>query len=522
MSGALPRMIAIIKADFLIRFRRLSTAMIFVGLCIAAYLWVPDPASGKTLIEMNGQRALYNSQALALATSVICMLLLTLIAFYMVSNTLKRDIRARTGFIIASTTVRNWEYLLGKFFGNVVFLTTIIGGFMISSMIMQLIRGEAPLQPLIFLSHYAVMAPPAIAFVSAVAVMFESVRFLSGKFGDIAYFFFWLMMVALVASSEKAGYPNWSAFFDSTGMSFMMHQVKSVTHSDQLAIGSTQYDVSKPAFVFPDMRMSSADLLPRLVSTLYPLAFLVPALLAFHRFNPVKIKAAAQKAHQGWIARINTWVKPITRRIVPAGLPGLGSGRSFPQSVLADTALTFHLNPVAVLLAIGLSIVSLLQPPAVVLPIVFTLLSVFLSDISTRENLSGTMGLAYSSPFLKQRFVFWKWSSTAITVLLFVAVPLLKMVLAHPSNALSLLIGLMFIAAAATAMGSMTGNPKTFIVSALLFMYIVMNDGGKSSMFDFGGWYGTATPQIKMTYALIAAGFLAAAELQHRWKLSRA
>lgn len=521
MSGSLSRVTAIIKADFLVRFRRLSTAMIFVGLCISAYLWVPNPATGKTLIQMNEQRALYNSPALAIGTSMLCTLLLTLIGFYMTSNAIKRDVRNRTGFIIASTTVRNWEYILGKFLGNAVFMTAIIAGFMVSAMVMQLVRGEAPLQPLVFLLHYAVMAPPAIAFVSAVAVMFECVPFLSGKFGDIAFFFFWLMSLSLVAIHEKAAYPSWTSYLDTTGMSFMMHQVKNVTHTDELSIGSTSYDMKKPPFVFPGIQIGAIDVMPRLISTLYPLLFLLPALIAFHRFNPARIKAAAQKSHHGWIARINGWLKPLTRRLVPASVITAG-GRSFRRSVLADAALTFQLNPIFVLLAIGLSIAAIIQPPGTILPVIFFLFSVILADIATRETLSGTAGLAYTLPFLKQRFILWKWSSVSLVVLLFVAIPMLKMLFANPSGALSLLIALFFTAGVATALGSMTGNPKTFIVVALLFMYIVMNDGGKTPIFDFAGWFGTATAEVKIRYTILAAVFIAAAELQHRWKLQRA
>lgn len=516
--NSLSRITAIIKTDFLVRFRRLSTAMIFVGLCISAYLWIPDPATGKTLIDMNGQRALYNSQALAVGTSILCTLLLTLIGFYMTSNAIKRDVRSRTGFIIASTTARNWEYLLGKFLGNAVFMTAIIGGFMVSAMLMQLVRGEAPLQPAVFLLHYALMAPPAIVFVSAVAVMFECVPFLSGKFGDIAFFFFWLMSLSLVAINEKAAYPSWTSYLDTTGMSFMMHQVKNITHTDQLSIGASSYDMKKPPFVFPGIHIGVVDIAPRLVSTLYPLLFLLPALIAFHRFNPARIKSSAQKSHHGWVVRINSWLKPLTRRLVPASLVA-GGGRSFRRSVFADAALTFQLNPVFVLLAMGLSVAAILQPPAKILPVIFFLFSVILADVSTRENLSGTTGLAYSSPFLKQKFILWKWSSVSLTVLFFIAIPLVKMMLAHPAGALSLLIALIFTAGVATALGSMTGNPKTFIVVALLFMYIVMNDGGKTPTFDFAGWFGVATSRVRITYAALAVSFIAAAEFQHRWKL---
>ncbi|HSE41982.1 MAG TPA: hypothetical protein VLH08_14555, partial [Acidobacteriota bacterium] len=174
MNERIQRIVAIVKADFLLRFRKASTAVIFLILCVAAYLWIPAPSSGKALIQFNEQRALYNSSALAIGTSTIFTLLMGLFGYYLVSNSIKKDIQTRTGFILASTTMKNGEYLIGKFAGNVVFLLALSVGFLLSSMIMQLIRGEAPLEPHIFLLYYGAMIPPLIIFVSTVAVVFES------------------------------------------------------------------------------------------------------------------------------------------------------------------------------------------------------------------------------------------------------------------------------------------------------------------------------------------------------------
>lgn len=49
MRLRLRRMAAIVKADFLIRFRRLSTLIVFLLLSSFVYVWVPDPATGSAL-----------------------------------------------------------------------------------------------------------------------------------------------------------------------------------------------------------------------------------------------------------------------------------------------------------------------------------------------------------------------------------------------------------------------------------------------------------------------------------------
>src|SRR5213078_4219875 len=82
--------------------------------------------------------------------------------------------------------------LPGKFLGNVLFLGVFFAGFMLVSMAMVIVRGEAPLQPLVFLEQYLLIAPAPIVYVSALAILFESVPWLSGRFGDVAYFFLFM------------------------------------------------------------------------------------------------------------------------------------------------------------------------------------------------------------------------------------------------------------------------------------------------------------------------------------------
>ncbi|HXH41657.1 MAG TPA: hypothetical protein VNN08_23740, partial [Thermoanaerobaculia bacterium] len=133
-GGSVGRISAIVRADFLIRFRRLSTVIVFLLLSGFAYLWVPDPRSGMTLMQINGARVLYNSAAIGMGTSMLATIFVGLFGFYVISNAVRRDIDSRCGYVIASTTMRTSEYIFGKFLGNVVFLTTFVAGYMLASM----------------------------------------------------------------------------------------------------------------------------------------------------------------------------------------------------------------------------------------------------------------------------------------------------------------------------------------------------------------------------------------------------
>jgi hypothetical protein len=523
MKDSLSRIFAIVRADFLIRFRKPSTAIIFLLLCITAYLWIPDPSTGRALLQIKEQRALYNSAALGMATASLLTLILGFVGYYMVSSSIQNDIRARTGFIIASTSIKNYEYLLGKLFGSLIFLSAVVIGFMISSMVMQLIRGEAGLEPLVFISQYLLIVPPLLVFVSVIAILFESIRLLSGRFGDAVYFFLWMItFVITVQFSSNSSGPNWAANFDTTGLGFVMHQVRSVAGKEGLAIGSSEFDMKKPPFIFHGITLPREWILPRLGSLLFPLPLLMLALLLFHRFDPARLKASLKRKRRSWIGFFNEKLKFITK-LIPS--TSRGSKASFLGSVFEDSLLTLRLYPALALILIVLAIVSALSSPhrlqGAVLPVVFGVIIIAISDIASREKRTGLITSVFAMPSLKSNFVLWKFSSTLVLILGFVLIPIIKLSFASPSAAISLLIGCAFTAALATCLGLLSSNPKAFIVLFGMFWYVVLNDGGKNPSFDFAGWYGTATSVVRLTYLGIAAAVMAVTVAWNAMNLKR-
>jgi hypothetical protein len=116
---------------------------------------------------------------------------------------------------------------------------------------------------------------------------------------------------------------------------------------------------------------------------------------------------------------------------------------------------------------------------------------------------------------LKVDRVAWKLGTAFVVALLFALVPLLRLAVAAPSSALSLLVGLFFAAALSTALGELSRSPKTFAALFLFFLYLVLNGGGQAAM-DFAGWYGTATPSVMVGYLGLAVALTAAAWLVGR------
>src|SRR3954447_18778638 len=97
--NSLGRIATIVHTDFLIRFRRVSTVIVFLLLSALAYVWIPAPSSGRTLIQINGQRAIYNSGAVGLGTASLGMMFVGLFGYYVISSATRRDINTRCGVI---------------------------------------------------------------------------------------------------------------------------------------------------------------------------------------------------------------------------------------------------------------------------------------------------------------------------------------------------------------------------------------------------------------------------------------
>lgn len=516
------RLVAIVRADFLIRLRRPSTIVVFLLLSAIPYLWIPDPATGRALMQIGGQRALYNSATIGMATAALGAMFIGLAGFYVISNALRRDVLSRCGYVIASTTMRGSEYIVGKFAGNVVFLSVFMAGFMATAMVMVIVRGEGTLEPWIFAKQYLMLAPPSIAFVSAIAIVFESTPVLRSKLGDVLYFFLWIgLMGGVTAMLEQNVGTTWAPFFDVSGFGVLLKQMKTFYGTNSLSIGASTFDAAKGTVDFAGLHATWYWVATRVTATLWPMALLVLARIFFHRFDPARVRAVPnEKARRSWMGRLNLISKPIARLFVRVLSP------FSRNAAVTDALTTIAAFPLVAVAMIVFAIVTASADNANdlftgVLPVAFAACAIAIADIASREKRAGTTALVFAAPGLRARFVLWKFSSTLLVALAFLAVPLASAILSRPHMTVALLVGVAFTAAAATALGIVSSNPKTFIVAFLTFWYVTTQDKGLSPGLDFAGWFGTATPAVIATYALVGVASLAVAQVFHASELRR-
>ncbi|HEX7191403.1 MAG TPA: hypothetical protein VF381_07505, partial [Thermoanaerobaculia bacterium] len=382
--------------------------------------------------------------------------------------------------------------------------------FMLVSMAMVIVRGEAPLQPLLFAKQYAILIPPSIAFVAVLSIVFESIPFLSGRFGDVVYFFFWASSLGVVASAMENGHAAVFRYFDFSSFGYLFEETVRTYHTKSMSIGQSPFDKSVPLRVIDGLHLVGDAWVTRITSTLSPLLLLGLALLFFHRFDPARVRAHTARNGK-WMQRLNAIAKPFT---YPLTILTRGRG-----ALLADARISIAAVPLAAIAFLGITIATLAGGGSDVLMFGIAPAAIFIADIASRERRAGTTALVYAAPRLRERFVFWKLGTSIVVATLILAAPVVHTALTRPSSLVALLVGIAFVCAAATSLGIISSNPKTFVVLFLSFWYIVVNDKGQTPYFDFAGFFKTTPAWVTLIYALLAIAFISTAEAVHRLRL---
>ncbi len=221
------------RADFLERTRRYSfllalAAVVYFGYAINA---------GVFYLKLDEYRGELNAAWVGglMAAEVIGML--SLFGFYLVKNAVERDAQTGVGEVIATTPLSAPAYLLGKWLSNLAVLSALAGLLGLAALVMQARQGGLAAPDLWALwSPLLLLAFPTMAFVAALAVLFEAVLWLRGGLGNAVFFFGWafLLMGALFAptpfldwsglqilyksmgAAARAAYPDYKGGFDLT------------------------------------------------------------------------------------------------------------------------------------------------------------------------------------------------------------------------------------------------------------------------------------------------------------------
>lgn len=493
-----------------LRMRRLSTLMAVLAVAAISWAMIEDPSSGRTLLIVEDARVLYTSSALALGSATLAGLLFSLAGFYLARGRTGEDLRSGIGAVVGSTSAGNLVLVASRWLGAVGGLLILLGAFMLSILALHLLRGEGPIQPLVYLQTYCVLLLPMVLFAASCAVLCDSWAPLMGKGGDILYFLVWIAMLSIGGMIEEAGASPALAILDFTGMAQAMQAMRLHMSLESVGIGAMDFNAALAPHTLPQWLWSGSQVAGRLPACLLALAPLVPAVLLFHRFSPDRVKAGRARQRRSPLAVLNGWLRPLARSVQPlmrlaACVPGT------PGQVLADLGLVLTTAPSAIL-AIAASIVGALVLPAAVLPGLLVgavaWWGILCSESSTRDFSAACDGLTAAVPGGAGRRFLRQWAASALLGALFTGTVALRWSADEPVRALAVAAGVLALSGFAALLGALSRTPRLFLGLFLFGLYVAINAKGMP-MLDVVGFHGAANLQSAAFF--LVAGLVALA-----------
>lgn len=505
------RMVGVLAANEVrLRMRRMSTLVAILAIAAISWAMIEDPASGRTLLIVEDARVRYTSSALALGSATLAGLLFSLAGFYLARGRTGEDLRSSIGGVVGATPAGNLALVASRWLGAVGGLLILLGAFMLAILALHLLRGEGPIQLLVYLQTYCILLLPMVLFAASCAVLCDSWAPLMGKGGDILYFFVWIAMLSLGGIIEETGASRALAVFDFTGMAQAMQATRLHLGTDSVGIGAMDFNAALAPHTLPQWLWNGSQVGARLLACLLALAPLVPAVLLFHRFSPDRVKAGKARRRRSPLGVLDGWLRPLARTVQPlmrlaARLPGT------PGQVLADLGLVLATAPSAIL-AIALCIALSLVLPAAVLPGLLAgalaYWGILCSDASTRDVSAACDGLTAAVPGGAGRRFLRQWAACALLGALFTGTVALRWSADEPVRALAVAAGVLALSGFAALLGTVSRTPRLFLGLFLFGLYVAINAKG-IPMMDVVGFHGAATLQSAMTF--LAAGLLALA-----------
>jgi hypothetical protein len=509
---------ALVINEWRLRSRRISSLVILLAVVAVSWVMVLDPSSGVAMMVTNKQRIAYESPALAFATNLIASLLFGLAGFYLARGRTQEDLRTGTAGVLAATPVTAAQLLGARWLGAFGFLFSLGTVVMLTVWVLQLVRGEGPLQPLPYLQMLVLGLAPGLMLCASLAVLADAWVPLMGKRGDALYWVLWMLQFAFLPAMLTEGgtlrLSGWQ-LFDVNGMSPLLVAVSRLMDVSHISVGGSPFDPKLPILHMPAGLWTSELVALRVGAMLVALLPLVPAVKLFHRYAPDRVKLRNPAGRSRLVLALQWLLRPVMHPFTRAlGLVLRGAARvpGLPGRWLADVALVLLSQPLLALAMFGGAVASAMVP-AQVLPGVLagTLCAwgIAVADISSRDLQSGTLALAGAAPGgLLERG--GRQAAAAFCLGLTLALPaLLRQGLTSPVLPWACVVGLLFLSVAATLLGRLTQGSRTFLALFLFALYVNMQKTGVAAL-DLLGLAGDASAVSAAGYAAVGAAGIAA------------
>lgn len=497
------------RADFLERVRRYSF-LVMVGLVV--FLGY-QTAIGNMALELGKYRGEYNSAWVGAMMSLITAFFLGWFGFYLVKGSLARDRETGVGQIMATTPLTRPLYLIGKLLSNFAVLMAMVVVLALAGLIIQFLQGEnTQINLAEFLSPFLFIATPLMMLVAAIAVLFETIPFLKGGFGNLVYFFLFITTLPLFMENDTLSkYPA----YEPTGLGLLSDQMSTAVsklYSDYdgtFTLGGGMAPATT-TFVWEGVYWSPDILFARFSLILLALALTLLGALFFDRFDPSRSKPKRIKSSASDSAEPVSALQASAPAVSLTALNRAANRFSFLTVLLAELKLLVKGQRwwwyVA---AAGLIIACFANPSAttreIILPMAWIWPILIWSALGNREVHNNVQQLTFSSasPLMRQLPAQWV-AGFLVTLLMSIGALLRYAADGDTVGLLALLSGAFFIPSLALASGVWSGTSKLYEILYMVIWYL--GPLNKVPGLDFIGSNSNGYPQffIPFSIALIA------------------
>ena len=495
------------RADFLERIRRPSFLAILAITMYLTYLFVPPAEADYLTVSLGGVRGIYNSPWVGTMFGVAISVVVSLFAFYLVKNAVDRDRQTNVGQILASTPIRKSAYTLGKWLSNLALLTSLVAIMMIMALVMQLVRGEAgEIRIWALAAPIWLMGLPVMGIIAGIAVLFETIPFLSGGFGNVVYFFGWTFFLAFSLTSNFSENstivePGNDLFGLTQPISDMQDQYAAINpdYSGDFSIGRSDSVGSFEFFVWEGITWGPPIVAQRLLWLASGALIALLAAVPFDRFDPAR-GSGAGRSEPGRLVRmgqrllnVGGSIFGVVGKVVGVPLRPLAravSSSRFGATLLAELKLALRGNSWWWYALVGLFVLlglfsSLENALPNILPFAWLVPVLVWSGLGVREGRYATQRLVFSAPYPLRRQLPATWLAGVIVALVTGGGVGLRLLLSGEwAHLLAFFVAAGFIPALALALGIWSGTSRAFEIVYLLWWYAIVNGAAE---IDFMG-----------------------------------
>lgn len=499
------------RADFLERVRRYSF-LVMLGLVV--FLGY-QTAIGNMAMELGQYRGEFNSAWVGAMMSLIGTFFIGWFGFYMVKGSVARDRETGVGQIMATTPLTRPLYLLGKWLSNFAVLMAMVAVLALAGIVIQLFQGEnTQINLLVFLEPFFFIVMPLMALVAAAAVLFEAIPFLQGGFGNIVYFFTFIVFVPLFMENRTLSkHPA----FEPVGLGLLASELgKSVTaiHPDYNGDFTLGGGVTKQAittFTWNGIHWTPEFIFARFSLIVIALALTFLAALFFDRFDPSRSKPRRTKSSVSYSATVPASTSQALLAVHLTPLNTAANRFSFFTVLTAELKLMLKGQRWWwYAAAAGVIIACVANPSAttreIILPMAWVWPILIWSAIGNREIHNNVQQLVFSSASPLWRQLPTQWLAGFIVTLLIASGAALRFVIDGDTiGLLALLSGALFIPSLALASGIWSGTSKLFEILYMVIWYL--GPLNKVPGLDFIGSHSNGYPQFFIPFSMALITF---------------